>query len=774
MTKTIPLASLLLAAIGALFAPRHARAEATVSIQLANPLAAPRAAETIAINLTELRRLAPALEPGKTLVKDDRGKVVLSQLVDVDGDETPDELVFQVDLAPRQTRVLTAEAGERPPPRREDFKVHGRFVRERHDDFAWENDRIARRAYGLDLETWKREPLVSSGLDVWTKRTRRLVVNDWYLVDDYHRDTGEGGDLYSVGKSRGCGGSGVMVGDELAVSRNFTMSRVLANGPIRLIFELSYPSFAVGASKVSEIKRITLDAGWSFDRIESRYEIDGKPAPVLVGVGIAKHAGGTVDVDKRRGVMRTWEPLKEQNGYLGCGVVFPPGGAADHKSTALDHLLVRRSGADGTFGYYAGFGWDKSGDFADAAAWAKTVDGLARELATPVRVTLAPAKVPKMARATAARDESRAIAVAWAKRACEAVIDGKTAPIDRWHYDVGLVLSGCESVWRKTGDRRYLDFVKASVDRFVADAGVIKGYDRETYNLDEINMGKVLFALYAEAKDPADRERYRQALYTLRAQLAGQPRTAGGGFWHKKIYPHQIWADGVYMAGPFLAKFAAVFGEPAALDDAVKEALLADAHLRDEKTGLLYHGWDERKSERWADPKTGRSSQLWGRGVGWYAMAVADVLAEMPRSHPQRGAMLAVLRRLAGAIARVQDPTTGVWWQVLDAGGRTRNFKEASATAMFVYALTKGIKNGWLDARRYGPVAERGYAGLLNQFVATDKAGVVHVQGICKVAGLGGQPYRDGSYDYYVGTEVVADDPKGVGAFILASAERGS
>ncbi len=359
----------------------------------------------------------------------------------------------------------------------------------------------------------------------------------------------------------------------------------------------------------------------------------------------------------------------------------------------------------------------------------------------------------------------------WARRTCDSIARRSPVLADRWHYDVGLVLSGFESVWRKTGDRRYLDYIKANVDRLVGPGGVIKGYEPGAYTLDDVNMGKVLFALHAEARDAADKERYRRALFALRAQLTAQPRTADGGFWHKQIYPHQMWADGVYMASPFLAKFAAVFGEPAALDEAVKQVLLADAHLRDPKTGLLFHGWDESKTERWANPATGLSPQLWGRGDGWYAMAVADVLAEMPRNHPKRAAVVAVLGGLARALVQVQDKTSGVWWQVLDAGGRPRNYKEASATAMFVYALAKGDNNGWLDAKKFARAAARGYSGMVKEFIVTDDAGGVHVAGICKVAGLGGDPYRDGSYAYYVGTEVVADDPKGVGAFILASAE---
>ena len=363
--------------------------------------------------------------------------------------------------------------------------------------------------------------------------------------------------------------------------------------------------------------------------------------------------------------------------------------------------------------------------------------------------------------------------VEWARRTCDAVMKRSPVLTDRWHYDAGLVLSGFESVWRRTGDRRYLEYIKANVDRLVGAGGVIKaGYDPKGYILDDVNMGKVLFALYADSKSDADRDRYRKVMQALRAQLAAQPRTADGGFWHKQIYPHQMWADGVYMASPFLAQYAAAFGEPAALDEAVKQVLLAETHLRDPKTGLLFHGWDESKKERWANPATGLSPQLWGRGDGWYAMAVVDVLAEMPKDHPRRKDVLGVLHRLARAIVAVQDEPTGVWWQVLDAADRPGNYREASVSAMFTYALTKGIRNGWLDAKTFQRAATRGWAGTMREFAVADGAGDVHVTRVCKVAGLGGEPYRDGTYDYYIGTEVVTDDPKGVGAFILAGAEQ--
>jgi unsaturated rhamnogalacturonyl hydrolase len=242
--------------------------------------------------------------------------------------------------------------------------------------------------YGADLETWKKEPLVSSGVDVWCKRVRKLVVNDWYMTDNYHQDSGEGADLYSVHEARGCGGSGVWVGGKLYVSRNFTSTRVLANGPIRLVFELGYAPWEAGGMKISETKRITLDAGKSFDQFQSTFRVEGKTVPFALGVGIAKHEGSAAQLDKKAGWLRSWEPLKKQNGNLGCGIVVPPAAIADYKQTASDYLLITKAQAGAPITYYAGFGWDKSGDFADLAAWTKYVEGFSREVAAPLVISL--------------------------------------------------------------------------------------------------------------------------------------------------------------------------------------------------------------------------------------------------------------------------------------------------------------------------------------------------------------------------------------------------
>ncbi len=737
-----------------------------VSVQVRNPLATSRQSETIAIGLADLRRLVAALDPQHSVVLDVNAKVIDSQWVDMTGDDAPDELVFQSDFGPNEVKTFVVQNGERKTPGRDQYRVYGRFVRERHDDFAWENDRVAHRMYGPDLETWKAEPLTSSGVDVWVKRVPRRVINDWYLVDDYHRDNGEGGDFYSVGKSRGCGGLGVWSAGDLFVSHNFVASRVLANGPLRLVFELDYAPWEIGGgNKVRETKRVILDAGQSFGRFESRFSLD-HPAPLVVGVGIAKHAGASHHGDPKRGAEQSFEPFKDGNGNLGCAVVLDRA-ASGQVETASDWLLVTDVPASAAVRYFVGTAWDRSGQVKDAADWAKRVDAFSREAKNPPIVRLAGTTGLPLSRSDPA-------ASSWATRLCETTL--QRAPdvfSTAWSYDNGLVLSGFLATWKKTGNRKYFDYVKRTIDGLIDGDGTIKGYRLEDYNLDQINSGKLLFTLLERATSASDRERYRRALTTLRGQLRTQPRTRDGGFWHKSIYPHQMWLDGLYMAAPFLAEYAAAFREPALFDEAAKQILLLEKHTRDPQSGLLYHGWDESRTERWANPKTGTSSEFWGRSLGWYSMALVDVLEFLPKSHARRQALLGALERVADALLRVQDPATGVWWQVLDKGGSAMNYREASASAMVVYALSKAVNQGWLDPARYAAVAERGFRGMLQAFVSVGAQGAARVNEICKVAGLGGKPYRDGSYQYYAtGTEHVTDDPKGLGAFILASAQR--
>lgn len=355
---------------------------------------------------------------------------------------------------------------------------------------------------------------------------------------------------------------------------------------------------------------------------------------------------------------------------------------------------------------------------------------------------------------------------AWSVRMADAVMAQRELLSRRWHYEPGVALLALKQVWQETGEKRYFDFVKRNIDEFVQPDGSIRTYRLDEYNLDQINEGKLLFTLYDETGD----ERYKKAAHLLREQLRTHPRTSEGGFWHKQIYPHQMWLDGIYMASPFYVEFVRRFSEPAGFDDVVHQIILVEQHTRDPGTGLLYHGWDESKSQKWANPETGCSPSFWGRAIGWFAMAIPDVLDHLPEGHPLQDRMIEIFQTTMAAVARVQDPSSGVWYQVLDQGGRPGNYLESSASCMLVYAFAKGIRRGYLE-RGHIEVARRGFEGILEQFVTVDGDGLAHLDGICAVAGLGGTPYRDGSFEYYVGEKVIADEYKGVGPFIMASVE---
>jgi unsaturated rhamnogalacturonyl hydrolase len=355
---------------------------------------------------------------------------------------------------------------------------------------------------------------------------------------------------------------------------------------------------------------------------------------------------------------------------------------------------------------------------------------------------------------------------AWSVRMADSVIKQNRVVSNRWHYEAGVMLSGIQQVWLKTGQSKYYDYIKASLDELVDHKGAIRTYRLEEYNLDQIREGTMLFFLYEQSGD----ERYIKAARLLREQLRTQPRISQGGFWHKQIYPYQMWLDGIYMAGPFYAEFARRFDEPRSFDDIALQISLIEEHTREPKSGLLYHAWDASKSQAWANSETGQSPHFWGRATGWYAMAIPDVLDHFPQDHPERDKLISIFQKLAAAITTIQDESSGVWYQVLDQAGRDGNYLEASASCMFVYALAKGVRKGYLG-KEYLDVARRGYKGILEQFVRVDEAGLVELNGICSVAGLGGNPYRDGSFEYYVSEKVTTNDYKGVGAFTLASVE---
>ncbi|MGA7832229.1 MAG: glycoside hydrolase family 88 protein [Terracidiphilus sp.] len=347
--------------------------------------------------------------------------------------------------------------------------------------------------------------------------------------------------------------------------------------------------------------------------------------------------------------------------------------------------------------------------------------------------------------------------------------DGRFAPPGTrwvWNYELGKLLEGMDAVWFNTADPRYYNYIKNSVDQFVGPDGSIPTWQLDEYQLDNILLGRQLLLLYGVTQDA----RYAKAANLLYEQLLHQPRTPSGGFWHKQRYPNQMWLDGLYMAEPFYAEYASTFHHPDAFSDITHQFALLNEHARDAKTGLLYHGWDESKQERWADPQTGLSSQFWARAMGWQMMALVDTLAYYPQDDPGRQQLIAQLVQEAAAITQYQDSATGLWYQVLDKAGEKGNYLESSASCMFVYVLARGVREGYLPPS-YLMNAERGYQGILQHFIQGGPGDDVTFSGTVKSAGLGGTPYRDGSYAYYVGEKTATNDPKGMGAFLLASAE---
>jgi unsaturated rhamnogalacturonyl hydrolase len=336
----------------------------------------------------------------------------------------------------------------------------------------------------------------------------------------------------------------------------------------------------------------------------------------------------------------------------------------------------------------------------------------------------------------------------------------------KWNYEQGLICETFYQMWKHTGDQKYFDYMKKNIDYYIEADGRISTYKLYDFNIDNITPGKVLLRLYAELKE----EKYKKAADTLRKQLSLHPRTNEGGFWHKKIYPYQMWLDGLYMAEPFYTMYAQMINEPNSFDDIANQFIFVRKHLKDERTGLYYHGWDESKTQKWADTVTGRSPNFWGRSVGWFMMALVDVLDSFPPDHPKRNELLEIFINLSKSLIDFRDMDTKLWYQVLDKGNLKGNYIEASASMMFIYSFAKGTNKGYLS-KDFFSVAQESYNSVFENLVTTDSQGLIYLNDVCSVSGLGGNPYRDGSFEYYISEPRRVNDFKGYGPFILASIE---
>lgn len=341
----------------------------------------------------------------------------------------------------------------------------------------------------------------------------------------------------------------------------------------------------------------------------------------------------------------------------------------------------------------------------------------------------------------------------------------------KWDYASGVELEGMLNTYERYGDERIWQYVLAFCDTMVNEDGTIKTYRPHEESLDRIHTAKLFYRVY----DKTGEEKYRKALDLVRDQITHQPRTHAGGFWHKKVYPWQMWLDGLYMGSPFYAEYTRRYGgynttSDSCYADIVHQFAVVAEKTYDPATGLFRHAWDESREQRWCDSITGQSAHSWGRAQGWFAMAIVDALEQMPADYAGCATMKKILNAVAEGVKKYQDPATGLWYQVLDSPGREGNYLESSCSSMFVFALYKAVRLGYLDSA-YLAVAEKGYQGILDNFIEEHEDGTISLTRTCAVAGLGGKVYRAGDYNYYINEKIRSNDPKALGPFINASLE---
>ena len=335
-----------------------------------------------------------------------------------------------------------------------------------------------------------------------------------------------------------------------------------------------------------------------------------------------------------------------------------------------------------------------------------------------------------------------------------------------WNYIDGCMITALLSAAEITGDKKYSDFAERFIDFYVSFDGSIRGYNMEKFNLDDINEGRVLFDLYRSTGS----EKYKSAIIMLREQLDKQPRTITGNFWHKKIYPHQIWLDGIYMAQVFYVRFQKEFGG-GDYSDTMQQIRNVRKLMFDEDKKLLCHGLDCSKTVFWADKETGRSAGFWLRAIGWFTVALADLIGYIDNEE-NRAELCALFREVIAGIEQYADPETGMYYQVVDQSGREGNYLETSGSSMIAYAMMKGARLGALD-KRYAELGRKTFDGICGKYLTFNDDGELNLGGICLVAGLGPESYkrRDGSFEYYISEPVVENDAKGVAPFLLCYTE---
>jgi rhamnogalacturonyl hydrolase YesR len=645
------------------------------------------------------------------------------------------------------------------PPQASD---HNEYLR--YEGPGIESDLVGYRVY-LD---WR------NGFDIFGKKTSAMVLPGVGLdgYESYHQMAGWGADILKVGESLGMGGFGYWNGNKTVLVSDVARrsAAIRSDGPIHASFELDYKGWKTGAATVDLLATLSMQAGSPMVDValETSAPLDN------LAVGLVTHPEAQVMTGDLDITGEAWSYLATfgrqtlfegvEGDRLGMVLLFRKMDLVEQtKDEASQVLVLRPRGKKVSYAFGALWSGQKGGvqtreelkAFLEAEAERRTLSPRIRLKTEASRSArgLSPLQVStRLAESEMARRGDSLAYGGW---------DALTLRPSSWSYTTGLLMQAMDDLSAAVGDPRFTAFGRRTIDSYLTADGAIRTYEAGEFNIDSINSGKMLQRLWQRHRDP----RYRAAIGALAAQLAKHPRTSEGAFWHKQRYPHQLWLDGVYMGMPFLAGVGVMEGDEHKVEEAVRELTIARSHLRDPRSGLYYHAWDEARKQSWADPQTGRSRYFWGRGLGWYAMALVDILDVIPPEKLElRKPLLAMIPELAEALVRHQD-ATGVWYQILDLPAEPGNYREASASAMFTYFLAKAVNKGYLP-ESFAPAARKAWAGLVDEFVSVHADGSYHLTNAVEVGGLGYG--RDGSYRYYMSERVIDNDPKGVGPAIMA------
>ena len=738
------------------------------------------------------------------------GSAQPSQTVDTDGDGSLDGLLLAADFTPAEIKSFTIssdpaiakpalkkltqaeisikEGGEwngkeyvggtfknvdrvTPPPQ---YTDHSYWIR--YEGPGIESDKVAYRVY-LD---WR------NGFDIFGKKTNDVVLQNVGVdgYDSYHLNADWGVDVLKVGKSLGMGGFGFWNGKSVdLVSQVDTRDAIITNnGDLYSGFKINYNGWQINNQKVDLAAHFTMNAGSRLVNVKLKAS---EQLPNLA-IGLVKHPGTTLLEGNQNVSGYAWtyvaswgkQSLSGENDHLGMAVIFRRDDRSSQTTDENSYVSVMKD-KGGELEYYF------------LAAWEHELDGIKTEADFKAYLDR---EVERLTKAPRVRFESTLSADAkknpldadaalkWAKGLADSELDRKTLDYHykgwdayrkrpgKFEYDVvGMQIAALQELDAISPNPAYRNALESVTGSYIRDDGHIETFEPDLFSIDLTKPGEMVILL----EQRTGQEKYRKAVDFLRENLKRHPRTSGGAFWHRATYPNQLWLDGVYMGIPFLVEYASIYetGEQqhASFKEAVHEFVIAREQLRDPKTGLYYHAWDESKKADWADKETGRAPQFWARGIGWYAMALVDVLDYIPESETElRKTLIDISVELAADILRYQDTATGTWWQIIDRPGDIANYRESTASAMFTYFYTKGVNKGYLPAS-YRDVAIKSYEGLINEFVTVHPDGKISMNDQCLVAGLGFG--RDGSYDYYMTERIVSNDPKGNTPFILAGVE---